>query len=88
MFFHLRRYRSFYSLPANSEGQGPAWANSLFEDNAEYGFGMAVGVHNLRKRIAQKMQEAIKENMMSVGHWMHSGNGLRERRCRKIESGT
>ncbi len=27
----------------NSKGRGPAWANSLFEDNAEYGFGMVLG---------------------------------------------
>ena len=33
-------------------GKGPAWANSLFEDNAEYGFGMAIGVNKLRERIA------------------------------------
>ncbi len=56
----------FMPYRANHEGQGPAWANSLFEDNAEYGFGMAVGVGNFRKRIAQKMKEAIKDNMMSV----------------------
>ncbi len=29
----------------NKEGRGPAWANSLFEDNAEYGYGMAVGIN-------------------------------------------
>lgn len=51
----------------NMEGLGPAWANSLFEDNAEYGFGMVVGVNNLRKRITRKMKEAIKANMMSMG---------------------
>jgi pyruvate-ferredoxin/flavodoxin oxidoreductase len=56
----------FTPYTMNREGQGPAWANSLFEDNAEYGFGMAVGVRNLRKRMDQKMREAIKENMMSV----------------------
>jgi pyruvate-ferredoxin/flavodoxin oxidoreductase len=50
----------------NHEGQGPAWANSLFEDNAEYGYGMALGVGNLRKRMAEKMKKAIKENMMSM----------------------
>ena len=32
----------------NAEGKGPAWANSLFEDNAEYGFGMVLGVGKLR----------------------------------------
>ena len=56
------------TLPLNAEGQGPAWANSLFEDNAEYGLGMAVGIAQ-RKRIAQKMKGAMKENLMSVAHW-------------------
>ncbi|SFR57923.1 pyruvate:ferredoxin (flavodoxin) oxidoreductase [Anaeromicropila populeti] len=35
----------------NKEGKGPAWANSLFEDNAEYGFGMRLAQETLRKRI-------------------------------------
>jgi pyruvate-ferredoxin/flavodoxin oxidoreductase len=39
----------------NAKGEGPAWANSLFEDNAEYGFGMATGVSKLRDRIADRM---------------------------------
>jgi pyruvate-ferredoxin/flavodoxin oxidoreductase len=42
----------------NAKGQGPAWANSLFEDNAEYGFGMATGVNRMRERIARLMDEA------------------------------
>jgi len=41
----------------NHEGRGPAWANSLFEDNAEYGFGMATGVRNIRERILAMMQD-------------------------------
>lgn len=41
-------------------GKGPAWANSLFEDNAEFGFGMALGVEKLRERLAIKMSEAIE----------------------------
>jgi pyruvate-ferredoxin/flavodoxin oxidoreductase len=40
----------------DAEGKGPAWANSLFEDNAEYGFGMATAVSKLRSRIAERMQ--------------------------------
>ena len=44
----------------NAEGKGPAWANSLFEDNAEYGFGIAVGVEKLRERVALKMAEALE----------------------------
>ena len=43
----------------NAEGKGPAWANSLFEDNAEFGLGMHIGVEKLRDRIQQTMEEAI-----------------------------
>jgi pyruvate-ferredoxin/flavodoxin oxidoreductase len=43
----------------NAQGQGPAWGNSLFEDNAEYGLGMAIGVDKLRERISRLMDEAI-----------------------------
>ncbi len=46
---------------ANSEGKGPAWANSLFEDNAEYGYGMALAVNQLRDRIARRMKETMGE---------------------------
>ena len=44
----------------NAEGKGPAWANSLFEDNAEYGFGMAVGVRKMRDRIERLLKEALE----------------------------
>ncbi len=37
----------------NRQGHGPAWANSLFEDNAEFGFGMSLAVQQKRDRIAQ-----------------------------------
>jgi len=40
-------------------GQGPSWANSLFEDNAEYGFGFAEGVQAQRDRIEFIMQNAL-----------------------------
>jgi pyruvate-ferredoxin/flavodoxin oxidoreductase len=42
----------------NKNGQGPAWANSLFEDNAEYGLGLSLGANKLRDRIALRMQES------------------------------
>jgi pyruvate-ferredoxin/flavodoxin oxidoreductase len=42
--------------PSKKTGRGPAWANSLFEDNAEYGFGMVTGVNKLRNRIATMMK--------------------------------
>jgi pyruvate-ferredoxin/flavodoxin oxidoreductase len=34
----------------NRDGRGPAWSNSLFEDNAEFGFGLRLGVDNLAER--------------------------------------
>ncbi|MCL2041009.1 MAG: pyruvate:ferredoxin (flavodoxin) oxidoreductase [Bacteroidales bacterium] len=43
---------------ANKEGKGPIWANSLFEDNAEYGLGMALGVGQMRNRLEKIMTEA------------------------------
>ena len=44
---------SYPSTPytTNAQGRGPAWANSLFEDNAEFGFGMQVAVATMRDRI-------------------------------------
>ena len=40
-------------------GFGPAWANSLFEDNAEYGLGMAIATRKMRDRLEAIMKEAI-----------------------------
>ena len=44
---------SFPSTPytTNTEGFGPAWANSLFEDNAEFGFGMRIAYETMRDRV-------------------------------------
>lgn len=42
-------------------GHGPAWANSLFEDNAEFGMGIHIGVEKLRDRLKQIMTEAIEK---------------------------
>ena len=47
----------------NREGKGPSWANSLFEDNAEFGFGMYLAVKQLRNKLHENM---IKLNGMNV----------------------
>lgn len=39
----------------DKNGRGPSWANSLFEDNAEYGLGMASGVRQMREKIQDSM---------------------------------
>ncbi|NLO37964.1 MAG: pyruvate:ferredoxin (flavodoxin) oxidoreductase, partial [Ruminiclostridium sp.] len=43
----------------NKDGKGPAWANSLFEDNAEYGYGMAVAIRHNRDSIEDNMKALL-----------------------------
>ncbi len=50
----------------NPEGKGPAWANSLFEDNAEYGYGFTLGVNKMRDRIELKMKAALEEGKIEA----------------------
>lgn len=45
----------------NRLGHGPAWGNSLFEDNAEYGLGMLLGANQVRKQLAEKIEAAMQQ---------------------------
>jgi pyruvate-ferredoxin/flavodoxin oxidoreductase len=45
----------------NEDGHGPTWANSLFEDNAEYGFGMNLAITARRARLIRLVEEAAAE---------------------------
>ncbi|MDD2220392.1 MAG: pyruvate:ferredoxin (flavodoxin) oxidoreductase [Clostridia bacterium] len=47
----------------DKNGRGPAWANSLFEDNAEYAFGMALGAGKQREKIAELMRQALADGL-------------------------
>ncbi len=47
----------------NEDGHGPAWANSLFEDNAEYGFGMELAVSQRREKLADLVRGALEEEL-------------------------
>ena len=49
------------SMPytTNEAGHGPGWANSLFEDNAEFGLGMFLATQQVREKMAMDIQEAI-----------------------------
>ena len=49
----------------NKEGRGPAWANSLFEDNAEFGYGMATAV-NARRNELKTAVEALKDDNAEI----------------------
>ncbi|CDZ74977.1 Pyruvate dehydrogenase (NADP(+)) [Peptoniphilus sp. ING2-D1G] len=55
------------SMPycTNSEGTGPSWASSLFEDNAEYGYGMAISQHQSRDRIEILMKQFLNLSLDS-----------------------
>ena len=46
---------------SNRNGKGVAWANSLFEDNAEFGLGMATATRQMRDRVERIMREAVAE---------------------------
>lgn len=48
----------------NAAGHGPTWANSLFEDNAEYGLGMHLGTQACRKQITDIMTGLIEEGQI------------------------
>ncbi|WP_163192456.1 pyruvate:ferredoxin (flavodoxin) oxidoreductase [Clostridium thermarum] len=43
----------------NAEGKGPSWGNSLFEDNAEYGYGMFLAVRQMRERLAELVKISL-----------------------------
>ncbi len=49
----------------NEHGHGPAWANSLFEDNAEFGFGIQMGVSQRREKLAALIKEAVNKDISS-----------------------
>ncbi len=47
----------------NEDGFGPAWANSLFEDNAEFGYGMALAVAQRRNKLADLVKAALEADI-------------------------
>ncbi len=61
----------------DKDGKGPAWANSLFEDNAEYGLGMYLGVKQIQDRIQELckslIEKDVSENVKEVcNNWIDS----------------
>ncbi|NLF80458.1 MAG: pyruvate:ferredoxin (flavodoxin) oxidoreductase, partial [Clostridia bacterium] len=64
----------------NSRGQGPAWSNSLFEDAAEFGFGMMLGANEQRDQAKELAQEALAANEISgepaaaLQAWLDAGD--------------
>jgi pyruvate-ferredoxin/flavodoxin oxidoreductase len=61
------------------DGKGPAWANSLFEDNAEFGFGMAIGSVQRREGVKLMAEELQKKDIdakikTAIGDWLAAFN--------------
>ena len=56
---------TFPTIPytKNQSGKGPAWANSLFEDNAEYGFGMRLAVNSNRKLLQIYLEKLLEKEL-------------------------
>ena len=50
----------------NSKGQGPAWSNSLFEDNAEFGYGMLLAQKAIRKRLKEEVEAIAASDAASA----------------------
>ena len=50
----------------NGKGQGPAWANSLFEDNAEFGYGMLLAQKAIRKRLKEEVETVAASDAASA----------------------
>lgn len=62
---------------ANSEGKGPAWANSLFEDNAEFGLGILMGVTQRRRKLKDRLRKLkdkkVKQDVKdAINEWLES----------------
>jgi len=56
---------TFPTIPytVNKDGKGPAWANSLFEDNAEYGFGMRLAINSHRKLLQSALNHLLEKSI-------------------------
>lgn len=79
------------SFPASpyckdKNGRGPAWANSLFEDNAEFGLGMRLGSERLRETAERLMSEGMlcdccsAEMKVLFGEWLSNKNDAKKTR--------
>ncbi|MGL6104553.1 pyruvate:ferredoxin (flavodoxin) oxidoreductase [Romboutsia sp.] len=77
----------------NHEGKGPSWANSLFEDNAEFGYGMYLAVKQMRAKLVDTMNELLSIEDVSCckdafKNWldnMNCGEGSKEASKKVLE---
>ncbi|MGN0694235.1 MAG: pyruvate:ferredoxin (flavodoxin) oxidoreductase [Lentihominibacter sp.] len=71
----------------DENGRGPAWANSLFEDNAEFGYGMVMAVKQMREKIERNMKALLEldvdENLKeAIEEWLEYKDDRKETRAK------
>jgi pyruvate-ferredoxin/flavodoxin oxidoreductase len=76
----------------NREGRGPAWSNSLFEDNAEFGFGIRLAVdkqaeqaRELLASIASRVGEDIVRDILAADQSTEAGIAAQRERVRRLQ---
>ncbi len=76
----------------NREGRGPAWSNSLFEDNAEFGLGMRVSLdkqaeygRELVKRLAPQIGETLARELLEADQTKEAGIEAQRTRVKELE---
>jgi pyruvate-ferredoxin/flavodoxin oxidoreductase len=77
---------------ANREGRGPAWSNSLFEDNAEFGLGMRLGLDSQRdtarelvSRLATNLPEALVRELLASDQSNEKGIAAQRARVEELK---
>jgi pyruvate-ferredoxin/flavodoxin oxidoreductase len=76
----------------NHEGRGPAWANSLFEDNAEFGFGMRLAIDNqaehareLLRKLGTSVGDALVKEILEADQTDEAGIGKQRARIKLLK---
>jgi len=84
-------YAPSIAYSTDEEGRGPAWINPLFEDAAEFGYGLALGSGQIRKKLAELMLQAMETDISvylkeSLQDWIeHMDDGeASEKAAKKI----
>ena len=75
----------------NSRGHGPSWANSLFEDNAEFGMGIRLGINSQKNELEIKFKKLLSETKNEklkdlTNLWLKNQNSLPYSKCEEIIS--
>ena len=75
----------------NSRGHGPSWANSLFEDNAEFGMGIRLGINSQKNELEIKFKKLLSETKNEklkdlANLWLKNQNSLPYSKCEEIIS--